>query len=251
MLDGVESILNIRVSSYACEIRFLTFSSHRQAPDPTHPDEELTIRCHDGAKTRDFIITRSNLARSPVFQKFFQSDHFAPHCDLLIAFRLDPAAVFDIVKHYLEQGPELFDTTILNVYVHTRYRTMDQIILLVRLCRMAHNMGLWCLHNMAYNLLVNSNRLIDASILPILAKLIFATGANYHQSVRAWCLSHARHHFLQLKDSKDWARSLLLTGGSLRAEWQIMTAQHAEEVAALEAVPDDGEHESPYVFPGA
>ena len=100
-------------------------------------------------------------------------------------------------------------------------------------------MGLWYLHEMAYNVLVDGNRFVDASILPTLASLIFAKRANYHQNLKDWCYSHASHHFLELKDSADWAGCLVVCE-DLRQEWHKMVEQNMEVLTTMEDVSDDG-----------
>ncbi|KAL9101828.1 MAG: hypothetical protein Q9163_002953 [Psora crenata] len=205
-------------------------------PANEHENDTLTIRCPDGEqpRARIFKIRRQTLARSPTFAKFFSSAYYLPNSDMLVSFMNDPAAVFDIVKRYLEQGPELFDSTRLRVHVLRRYKALERTVVLIRLCRMADNMGLWYLHQMALKILVDENCSITAPMLPTIASLIFASEANYCHHLREWCLLQASHHFATLKDTGDWARSLATSDDELRKGWKIMVDQHKLEPGMLE-----------------
>ncbi|KAL9127945.1 MAG: hypothetical protein Q9217_003281 [Psora testacea] len=211
-------------------------------PDNESDDDTITIRCPDGeeSQARIFKVNRRTLSRSPTFAKFFESAYYLPHSEMLVSFMNDPAAVFDIVKRYLEQGPELFDLAILSIHVHRRYMTLERTVVLVRLCRMSHNMGLWYLHDMAFEILVDANHLLTASMLPTIASLIFASKANYDRHLKEWCLLHAGHHFAALKDSAEWAHCLAVSEEELRTEWKTMVKQNEEILNTLEEVADDG-----------
>ena len=232
-------------ASYTYHIDFLTYYSPRTNPDNESEDDTLTIRCPDGeqSQARIFKVTRQSLARSPTFAKFFDSPYFLPYSEMLVSFMNDPAAVFDIVKRYLEQGPELFDLTVLSVHIHRRYKTLERTVVLLRLCRMAHNMGLWYLHDMAFEILIDGNRFITASMLPTLASLVFASKANYDQHLKEWCLLHAGNHFAALKDSAEWGHCLVVCEEDLRREWVLMAKQNEEILNKLDGQADDEELE--------
>lgn len=220
-------------------------------PRPSSPSldtEDITIRCPDGASSagpRIFKIARSALARSPHFRKFFDSSSYRPHCSMLITFMRDPASVFDFVKRYLEEGPERFNLTILRVQVYYRYQTLERNMVLVRLCRMAHHMDLWHLHDMAYEALVEGNRCIYSSMMPTLAGLIFASREAYNSQLKDWCLMHVSHHFMGLRDNMEWIRCLETCEEELRAEWIRIASQCMKVLAIVEderkIMPEDRE----------
>ena len=140
----------------------------------------------------------------------------------------DPAAVLDIVIRYLDQGPELFDTTTLRVYIYRHYTTLARIVVMVRLCKVANNLGLWYLHEMAFGILEDGSRDITAHMLPTVANLVFAVKANQHTCVKEWCLGHIGHHFLDLKDDENWSRCLTVSEEELSLQWNKMIQQNAD-----------------------
>ena len=226
----------------------LTSSVHLRPSSSSLDDEEITIRCPDGpssAGPRIFEITRSALARSPHFRKFLESSSYQPHCSMLITFMRDPASVFDFVKRYLEEGPERFNLTVLRIHVNYRYQPLERLMVLVQLCRMAHHMGLWYLHDMAYEALVEGNRCIYLSMLPTLAGLIFASREAYNSQLKDWCLMHISHHFMRLRDNVEWIRCLETCEEELRAEWIRIASQCMRVLAIVQderkMMPEDRE----------
>ena len=153
---------------------------------------------------------------------------------MLISFMNDPASVFDVIKRYLEEGPDRFDSTTLRVYMYRHWATVDRIVVLVRLCRMARNMGLWTLHGMVHDILVDENRFITAPMLPMLATFIFANRSFYDQSLKDWCIAHIGHHFLELKDYQPWSNALQVCEDSLTTEWNKMLQQNEDIIFTLE-----------------
>ena len=201
---------------------------HRNLANAIH--DEVTIRCPNGDNTdpKIFRVPRLTLARAPALLTFFESEFYAAHCDMLLTFMNDPAAVLDIVIRYLEQGPELFDTSTLRVYVHRHYSTPARIVVLVRLCKMANNLGLRFLHQMAFDVLEDGDRYVTAHLLPTVASLVFAVKANQQSVVKEWCLAHVGHHFLELKDDYTWDRCLVKSEQELTVEWNKMMQQNAD-----------------------
>ena len=187
-----------------------------------------------------FKARRRDLERSPTLRTFFTTAHYTPNCDFLISFTQDPAAVFAIVNRYLEQGPEIFDATRLKVDVYRKYKTNDRIIVLIRLCRLAHSLGLWYLREMAYNILVDGNRFIEVAFIPTLASIIFNGIANHHHTIEDWFWVHASHYFLELQESDEWAKSLQMCD-VLRQHWEKMVKQNMEVINTFESEPDDSE----------
>ena len=210
-------------------------------PNTIIEDDIITIRCSNGSTVEPFIfrIAQSALARSPSFQTFFKSEYYAPQSDMLISFMIDPAAVFDIIKRYLEEGPDRFDLTNLRVHLYRRYTTIERETVLVRLCRMAHNMELAYLCEMAYDVLVDESRFITAPMLPMLAGLIFASRANYHSKIKEWCLVHVGRHFLELRTSRQWANCLRVSEQQLSDEWSVMLEQNEEILYTFENDSDE------------
>ena len=231
---------NIEASSQRISLT-QTLSSLGDVRNTIFSDDIITIRCSNGATVEPFIfrIAKSALDRSPTFTAFFNSEYYVPNCDMLISFMIDPAAVFDIVKRYLVEGPDTFDLTTLRVHLYRRYNTMERETVLVRLCRMAHNMGLGYLHEMAYDILIDENRFITAPMLPTLAGLIFGSRQNYHEKIKDWCLLHIGHHFLELKTSRQWANCLRVSEQCLSIEWGKMVEQNEEILFTLGNYSDE------------
>ena len=242
--EALASQTSVKTGRASCtkHVGFLTLCCPRANADDEPEDDILTIRCPDdeASQVKIFKISRQTLARSPIFNKFFESAYYLPDTEMLMSFINEPAGVFDIVQRYLEQGPELFDTAILSVYVHTRYTTLKRTIVLVRLCKMAQNMGLWCLHDMALEALLEGSRFITATMLPTIAGLIFARKANYDHQLKEWCLLHAGQNFSTLKHSVEWAKCLDVCENELRTEWERTVKQNEEILKTLEDDAGDG-----------
>ena len=158
---------------------------------------------------------------------------------MLISFMTDPAAVFDLIKRYLEDGPDLFDLNHLRLHVYRRYNLIERETVLVRLARMAHNMELSYLHEMVYEILLDESRFITAQVLPLLAGLIFGLRGYYHPKVKEWCLVNIGHHFLELKTSRQWANCLRVSDPALRVEWRHMCTLNDEILYTYENISDE------------
>ena len=101
-------------------------------------------------------------------------------------------------------------------------------------------MGLSYLHKMAYKILIDGNRFIEVTMMPTLASLIFNGIANHHHLLRDWCLVHVSYHYLELRESSEWAHCLRMCD-FLRQEWEKIAKQNAEVLTTFAAEPDDSE----------
>ena len=199
------------------------------------------MKCPNGDTVDPMIfkISSKTLARAPRFRAFFKSAYYAWGSNTLITFLNDPAAVWDIIQRYLERGPDLFDMIALRVYIHKRYTPLESTVVVVRLGRMAHNMGLWYLHDMSYEILIDGNRIVTTSLHSILAPLVFGTRSFFPQQTKDWCLVQIGQFCNDLKTSSDWTKCLPKCSDELRKVWQNMLVDNHRIRSALDNSSND------------
>jgi len=220
------TILNPNDAAFVANIHYeyLTFIHYRENEDD---DDMLSIRCpgaEDGGNAT-FHMKRSVLMRSPTFAKFFNSEHYLPNCDMLIAFVNDPATCFEIAKRYLEDGPDNFNRNTLRVYISLRSGNGDRIVVLVRLHRLAKNMGLFGLMTMAHAVLTENERFLTPGIINVVTRLIFAIKSNFGRVLKDWCLLHIGRFLIPLSQNEDWPTTLCVCEEEIREEWNKLAAK--------------------------
>lgn len=173
---------------------------------PAVDDDIITIQCpedHHGT-SRCFTMKRSSMMRSPAFIEFFRSEHYLHGSKMLLTFADDPAACFQVLKYYLDEGPDCYTKTRLRVHVTLHYKIIERFVILGRLYLLAKKLSLRGLMNMAYDAIVDSERCMTAGSAFIMASLVYAREAGFDKPLKDWCLKHIGNHFFALYEMEAW-----------------------------------------------
>ena len=203
----------------------------------------ITVMCPDKSDGtgRTFEVRRSSLSRSPTFAKFFKSSHYLEDCDMQITFISDPAGCFEIVQSYLDEGPDAFSKTRLRVFVTMNYRIVDRFVLLVRLHLLAKKLALPVLMDMAYDVILQTERLMTPSFCITLARVVFSKNVRFDNVLKDWVLKHIGYHFLALKDIEVWKDILKGHESELNGRWSKLVEANLAVLAAIEQEEVDKE----------
>ncbi|KAL8807258.1 MAG: hypothetical protein Q9200_004734 [Gallowayella weberi] len=184
-------------------------------------DDTITVKCPDreDGTGRIFQFQRSTLRRSPTFADFFDSPDYLSGCNMVLTFLLDPAVCLEIAHKYLEEGPDVFQQTILRVQLTMRYKIVDRSLILARLYSLAQRLALPLLTEMAYGVLTEGDHLLTASDCITLASLIFKKEGIYDRKLKEWCICRIRDHLPQLQQSEFWDEFLWNLDVELGQRW--------------------------------
>ena len=188
---------------------------------------------------RSFKIRRSSLSRSPTFIDFFKSSHYLAGCEMQITFMSDPAACFQIVQSYLDEGPDVYTNTKLRVFVTVHYRITDRFVVLVRLHSLAKKLALPGLMYMAYDVILQIERMVIPSSCITIASIVFSKSAEFDRMLKDWIWKHIGYHFLALKNIKEWDNILKSHESELNGLWSKTVEAHSAVVAAIQEEKDD------------
>ncbi|KAL8802152.1 MAG: hypothetical protein Q9182_004018 [Xanthomendoza sp. 2 TL-2023] len=206
-------------------------------------DDTITVKCPDreDGTGRIFRFQRSTLRRSPTLADFFDSPDYLSRCNMVLTFLLDPAVCLEIAHKYLEEGPDVFQQTILRVQLTMRYKVVDRSLILARLYSLAQRLALPLLTEMAYGVLTEGDHLLTASDCITLASLIFKKDGIYDRKLKEWCICRIRDHLPQLQQSEFWDEFLWDLDVELGQRW----IQLLEELPILLETADDAAAEDP------
>lgn len=173
---------------------------------PASDDDTVTVKCQDADEVSSCGITmkRSSLMRSPLFVEFFRSEDYLHGCKMQLTFVNESPACFDILKYYLDEGPDRYNKTRLRVHVTLHYQMVDRFLILGRLHLLAKKLALGGLMNIAYETLVDGEQSITAADCRAIAILIYTPEAAFDKVLKDWCLKHVSNHFFALYEMDDW-----------------------------------------------
>ena len=154
-------------------------------------------------------MKRSSMMRSPLFVKFFQSEDYLHGCKMLLTFLNESPACFQILKSYLDEGPDRYTKTRLRVHITLQYQMIDRFLILGRLHLLAKKLALQGLMNMAYETIVDGERSITPAICFAMATLIFTPEVGFEKLLKDWCLKHVSNHFFALYEMNDWWKEVV------------------------------------------
>ncbi|KAL8777836.1 MAG: hypothetical protein Q9213_007680 [Squamulea squamosa] len=187
-------------------------------------DDTITVKCPDreDGTGRVFQLQRSTLRRSPAFAQFFDSPYYLHGCKMILTFLLDPAVCIEIAYKYLEEGPDVFQQTILRVQLTMRYKLVDRSIILVKLYSLAHKLGLPLLMEMAFGVLSEGDHQLTPSDCITLSSLIFEKKGIFDRRLKEWCICRIRPHVSQLRQSTFWQEVLWNMDPELEQRWSYL-----------------------------
>ena len=158
---------------------------------------------------------------------------------MYITFMSDPAACFQIAQTYLDEGPDMYTKTRLRVHVTMNYRIVDRFIILIRLHSLATKLALPGLMDMAYEVIIEGERLITPSFCIAIASVVFSPDAGFDGLLKDWCLKHVGYHFIALKDIKEWNDNLKVLEPGLDEQWSKLMGANSAILAAIEEEADE------------
>ncbi|KAL8709626.1 MAG: hypothetical protein Q9220_005718 [cf. Caloplaca sp. 1 TL-2023] len=206
-------------------------------------DDTITIKCpdrEDGAG-RNFQCSCSTLRRSPTFTQFFDSPYYLHGCNMILTFIVDPATCIDIAYRYLEQGPDIFQQTVLRVQLTMRYKLVDRSIILVRLYALAQKLALPGLMDMAFGVLGEGDQHLQASDIVSVSSLVFARTMGFDMKLRDWCFMHVQKWFSGMRESLIWREVLHKADPELLQRWSVLIDEEAARLKAVNGGVEDGE----------
>ena len=155
-----------------------------------------------------------------------------------ITFMSDPAACFQIVKSYLDEGPDMFTNTRLRVLITVNYRIADRFVILVRLHLLAKKLALPGLMYMAYDAILQIERLVTPSSCVTIASIIFSKSAGFDKMLKDWIVKHIGYHYLALKEIQEWDNILKGHESDLNGQWSQIVEAHSAVLAAAKEEKD-------------
>lgn len=198
-------------------------------------DETITVKCPDAPDGTGLIfeVKKSTLIRSPAFARFCESEDYRPGCHMQLTFINDPAVCFQVVVHYLEEGPDRFGQIRLSVFVHTHFKIRDRFILLVRLYHLALKMELPVLSDMSFAVIREIERDMSAGYCITMASLIFARNARFDKRMKEWCTKHIRNYVFHLSQIKEWIQVVPDLDQHLQQQWAKLVEQNKRLISAI------------------
>lgn len=204
-------------------------------------DETISIQCPDQPRSTQhmFYMSKSAMMRSPVLANFFSSEDYLYGCKMLLTLIVDPAVCFQVVKHYLEEGPDVYNIDRLRVYVTISYTVVERFCILARLYWLAKKLSLVGLMGMAYQSMLASERLMGPQSCIAVAKLIYAGNGGYDRLLKDWCLKHIGHHFTKLREMAEWPDVLHFLSPELGTQWDKLERVNRCVLATLKGAADE------------
>ena len=168
------------------------------------------------------MVQRSALRRSPVLADFFASLDYLPGCKINLHFMNDPGVCFDVVKTYLENGPDCYPMRRLKIYITRLTKDADRFMVLIRLHKFAMKLKLIHLKNMAFEVIHDLEWEMSAECCPKIAELVFAHQSSYDDTIKTWILKHIGHFHKKLSRSNTWAALVPISDPELGQHWATM-----------------------------
>lgn len=204
-------------------------------------DEIVHVKCPDTPDGTGKVIEvkRSSLLRSPALAKLILSTYYLEGCDMIITFLHDPAVCFEIVKNYLNEGPDRYTRTRLRVYLLVRYKVIDRFLIHGRLYLLAKKLSLPGLMEIAYECLEEAERLMTPSHCVTMTSLIFGIKFGFDKRMKDWCMKHVGIHFAVLHMTTEWNELVPNLDPDFRKKWAKLVLANVAILTAIEEEADD------------
>lgn len=128
---------------------------------------------------------------------------------MLLTFADESLPCFQILKYYLDEGPDRYTKTRLRIYITLQHQLVDRFLILARLYLLAKRLALEGLTNMVYETILDGEGSITAASCSAMACLIYATGASFDKPLKDWCLKQVSNHFFALYGMDDWWKEVV------------------------------------------
>ncbi|CAL8575697.1 hypothetical protein XPA_001605 [Xanthoria parietina] len=196
---------------------------------PDDSDDTIIVKCPDreDGTGRVFHFRRSTLRRSPTFAQFFDSRYYLQGCKMILTFLLDPAVCIEIAYKYLQEGPDVFQQTILRVQLTMRYKLVDRCIILIKLYSLAQKLALPLLADMAFGVLAEGDHQMTVSDCITVSSLIFERRGVFGRKLKEWCICRIRDFVPELKQSTFWQEVVFNMDTELEQRWSYLLDEEA------------------------
>jgi len=168
-----------------------------------HNDLDLvTIEAPDFNGTRRFVQPRIVLANSPVFQAFFDSEHYLRGVLFTITLAKELAPCVGIALQVLhEMGNFRLDDLqdLLSQYDHRHL-----VVITTRLHYLAVHLQVGILQNIARDLLIDMQHTLTAIDCVVIASIVYKDGEVPDDSLRLWVLDAIQQHMTELILDDNW-----------------------------------------------
>lgn len=204
-------------------------------------DEMISVKATkvtDGVE-KTLEIKTSSLMRSPLFYSFFKTEAYLHGCKMQLNFENDPAECFEILKNYLDEGPDRYTQQSIRIHIGFRYTMINRFVILIKLYALAGKLGLLVLKHLAYECMEEAERLVQDSFCLTLASLIYGKKAGFDKKLKGWCFKQISIHFRALLKSEEWADGVEWLDPELVAKWRdlVDTNESFESAVHNQAPP--------------
>ncbi|KAL8871708.1 MAG: hypothetical protein Q9174_002516 [Haloplaca sp. 1 TL-2023] len=202
----------------------------------------ITIKCPNlsNGTGQIFRFERFVLNRSPFFASFLKdTENYVPGCHLHLTFTVDPAAVLELAYEYLKFGADVFDNRALKVWLFSRYKPVDRIIILVKLHAFAYKMQLRGLTAMVENVLDCYMPTMNIENTIIIANLVFSKSGIFEVPLKDWVFGHVKRWYKYLTCSTFWLDSMSKADAELTKRWEELVEQMTAKLEPVDEGSDD------------
>lgn len=158
---------------------------------------------------------------------------------MILTFLSDPAVCFEVLKSYLDVGPDWFTKTHLRAYLLARYKAVDRFLIHARLYLLAKKLALPGLMEIAYGCLEDGERLMKPSHCVPITGLVFGVKSGFDKLIKDWCMKHVGNHFAFLHITKEWNELVPHLEPDFRAQWAKLVHANTAILTAIEEEAKD------------
>ena len=206
-------------------------------------DEIITIVCkHDSLSSLTPLTSkRSALQRSPTLAKFFQSSDYLVGSGTQLEFHENGVACLQVIKEYLEDGPDIYTADTLRRYAtqETATRKVYDFLLVVYVHKLAAKLGLQSLMNLAYAVLYQLECWVTPRDCINLIGLVFNTNHHFDNAIQNWLLEQVDRHFYSLSGSCEWANVMVKSSTEFKVLWANVTLTHLRPLSTISTTSEE------------
>ena len=227
-------------------------------------DDYIKIICPNqvgGEGVHTMMMKRSALERSGPLLKFFKSNHYRYGCGNTLHFTEVPGVAFDLVKVYLEKGPDLFtQASLMHRVSRSHMDTGNRMEIYTRLHKCARLLELGGLKNMAMAAIRAEQGGMTSQHCARLASFVFVEHSGFGRELKAWLMDHVKDNFDTLRTNPfihanpdtTWFNIVSNLSPRFRNDWKSMMDAYigtqAIHVATQLSPVDEEEDENAFQF---
>ena len=173
--------------------------------------------------------------------KFFRSSDYLVGSGTQLEFHETSVSCLQVIKEYLEGGPDLYTEDTLRGYAtqETATRKVYNFLLLVDVHKLAVKLGLNSLMHLAYALLYH----LESSVTPRdcinLISLVFNTNHHFNNALQNWFLEQVDRHFDSLSGSCEWANAMVKSSTEFKVLWADVTLIHLRPIPTTSTTSEE------------